>query len=127
MDERLREFDFGLWEGLTWDEIAARFPDAAKAGATAARLYRPEGGETFALVRERVARWLSDIGSCESGRVVAVTHAGVLHAFVDILAPRVAERPGFRFLPGSITRIDLSQSTPCIVSLDDVAHLAEIA
>jgi broad specificity phosphatase PhoE len=28
-DARLREFAFGQWEGLTWDEIVARFPGAA--------------------------------------------------------------------------------------------------
>jgi hypothetical protein len=50
-----------------------------------------------------------------------------LHAFVDILAPGVAKKPGFRFRPGSITRIDFSQAAPRIVTLDDVDHLAGIA
>jgi broad specificity phosphatase PhoE len=91
-----------------------------------ARLYRPQGGETFGQVRERVAHWLRDIGSREPGCVVAVTHAGALHAFVDILVPGIADRPGFRFLPGSITRVDVSQTVARIVTLDDVEHLVGI-
>ena len=50
VDDRLQEFDFGRWEGLTWDEIVAANPHLAGLGSTAAKLYAPEGGESFAQV-----------------------------------------------------------------------------
>ena len=52
---RLREFDFGEWEGLRWDEIVATRPQLRERALTAAALYSPDGGETFAAVCERVA------------------------------------------------------------------------
>ncbi len=60
LDDRLVEHAFGQWEGLVWDEVklnhgpvlAARMKDRWNVPAP--------GGESFAMVAERVADWLSD-------------------------------------------------------------------
>ncbi|HKP19333.1 MAG TPA: histidine phosphatase family protein [Gaiellaceae bacterium] len=69
----LRERDFGTWEGLTDDDILARFPDAH---------HRPWGdAETKEEMAQRVMEALRRISAAHGGaRVLVVTHGGPLRA-----------------------------------------------
>ncbi len=116
-DERLREFDFGEWEGLTWPEITARWPEFLDHAGTEAKYYHPTGGESFDDVRARVQAFLRDLRSRSEERVVVVTHAGVLHAMVDGLGPNVS------FAQASITRITMDSAGVRLITLNDVSHL----
>lgn len=129
-DARLREFDFGTWEGLTWNEIVAAHPHLAGRGSTAANLYAPPGGESFDDVKARVESFINEMRSRHSGsRIVAVTHAGPLHAVLSVLGldPPATPRDNLslRFTPGGITRIELEARGAHIVELDSVRHLSE--
>lgn len=125
-DPRLREFDFGRWEGLTWDEIVASEPGAGGRAPTSARFYAPEGGETFAQVRRRVESFLGDVRADDfDARVVVVTHAGPLHAFLSVLG---LTKPGpaaelDRFSPGSITRVALGDRRAQLLAFNELGHL----
>ncbi len=103
IDDRLQEFDFGHWEGRTWDEVVAAYPHLAGLGPTAAKLYAPEGGESFMQVCERAKSFLADLTGQDFGAAAIVTHAGVLHAIFSVLNLEPPER----FTPGGITRIAL--------------------
>lgn len=126
-DQRWREFAFGQWEGLTWEEIAARWPVVDEHGHTAAKRYAPPDGETFEAVCRRVARALEDLRASCPSRVLVVTHAGPLHAMLHTLfGERQAEMQevvGVRFSPASITRVALGDDAAEILALNDVAHL----
>ncbi len=121
-DARLREFKFGEWEGLTWDEIIARYPVAAGMTLSSVRAYAPPGGERFEAVRARVAEVLDEIAGRE-GRIVLVTHAGALHAILDVLVADQVDLQSVRLTPASITRIAMDSGRPRLVDLDDVRHL----
>jgi ribonuclease H / adenosylcobalamin/alpha-ribazole phosphatase len=75
VDDRWLETDVGLVEGLTFDEVAARFPTLAEALLADAVDVDWPGGETAAALRIRIAAaWAAVI---ESGRpTVVVSHAG---------------------------------------------------
>jgi broad specificity phosphatase PhoE len=75
VDERWLETDVGLAEGLTFDEVAARFPMLAEALLADAVDIDWPGGETAAALRRRIAdAWAAVI---ETGRpTVVVSHAG---------------------------------------------------
>ena len=75
-DERLREFDFGTWEGVPWDCIPRTELDAWAADFLHAR---PHGGESVQMLRERVAAAIADYRRSGVSHVV-VTHAGVIKA-----------------------------------------------
>ncbi|MGP8099330.1 MAG: histidine phosphatase family protein [Candidatus Cybelea sp.] len=105
VDDRLQEFDFGRWEGLTWDEIVAAYPHLTGLGSTAAKLYAPEGGESFTQVCERATSFLDDLKRQDFAAAAVVTHAGVLHAIFAVLGLAPPER----FTPGGITRIALER------------------
>jgi broad specificity phosphatase PhoE len=124
LDFRLREFDFGAWEGLTWAEILERFPDTNAAGGTSAGEYAPTGGETFDEVRARVRGFWNERLTGPAARNLVVTHAGILHAFIAELFGADIEAEGVRFAPGSITRIAFEGERPYLLVLDDVRHLA---
>ena len=77
-DTRLREMDFGRWEGLTWDAIGKSAIDTWVSGFAT---HAPGGGESLAHMLRRVAaalqtarEWRNDQGTMD---VVWITHAGV--------------------------------------------------
>ncbi len=122
-DARLREFDFGAWEGKTWAEIVATFPGESGTQRTSARDYQPQGGETFDDVRRRVRAWLDDIAPFDRRRILAVAHAGTLHALVAELLGEGFDALKLRFSHASITRIEYSGRDGRIITLDESAHL----
>ncbi|NWG45917.1 MAG: alpha-ribazole phosphatase [Alphaproteobacteria bacterium] len=74
-DDRLREMDFGRWEGRPWADIPRAELDAWAADFLTAR---PHGGESVALLAARVAAALADLAG--PGPVCVVTHSGVIRA-----------------------------------------------
>ena len=127
IDARVREFDFGAWEGLTWPEIVERWPEFRDQGATMAKLYAPDGGERFEDVCVRVGAFLDDVRCMPYENVLVVTHAGVLHAVLEVLGEAVQDRPGdglsVSFSQASITRIAMNDEQVRLITLNDVSHL----
>lgn len=97
-DDRLREMDFGAWEGRAWDSIGQSAIDAWTADFA---LHRPGGGDNLAGLLARVAAALHDARQQVRGGtdVVWFTHAGVARCVVWLLAhgegrmPRAEEWP----------------------------------
>jgi broad specificity phosphatase PhoE len=80
-DARLMEQNWGVWEGLTRDEILARHGADAfiKAGSDQGESFRPGGGESTGELHARVASFLKDVAQGDDD-AVAVAHLGVLRA-----------------------------------------------
>ncbi|WP_428102043.1 alpha-ribazole phosphatase [Candidatus Rariloculus sp.] len=89
VDGRLMELDFGRWEGRPWSAVPEADLDA---WARDFMLARPHGGESIAMLRDRVAAVLSD-WSARRKSVAIVTHAGVIRAACE---PRTDEPWDFR-------------------------------
>jgi broad specificity phosphatase PhoE len=87
VDERLRDREFGLLDGLTWHGIEERFPEEAKRRALLDKFYyRPPGGESWADVIGRVRAVLVEVGQeCAGQRVLVVAHDVVVLAFRYVL------------------------------------------
>jgi alpha-ribazole phosphatase len=74
----LSEMNFGDCEGLTYDEIAARYPDLYASWMAAPTAVQFPNGECFADMRLRVLNAFSAICREHEGRTIAiVAHAGV--------------------------------------------------
>jgi alpha-ribazole phosphatase len=81
--DQLCELDFGVFEGLTYEEIEATWPELYERWMTQPTAVEFPGGETFADLRARVADAVSGLRRSYEGRtVVAVTHAGVVRTVV---------------------------------------------
>ncbi|WP_454722639.1 MULTISPECIES: histidine phosphatase family protein [Cupriavidus] len=75
-DARLRELDFGNWEGLAWDALPRADLDAWAADLLHAA---PHGGESAATAMARVAEWADALpADARDSRdcLWVVTHAG---------------------------------------------------
>lgn len=79
----LREKAFGEWEGLTYDEVAQRFPDDWARWLADPPSVRPRGGETYTEMQVRVLNVLSGILSAHPSQSIAlVAHGGVNRAIL---------------------------------------------
>jgi len=79
-DARLREVDFGEWEGLTRAQISERFGDAFTDWLGGERS-APNGGEADEAMAERVIGALTHIATRHpTGRVMVVTSSGPIRA-----------------------------------------------
>ena len=97
VDARLREMDFGRWEGRSWAEIERDDAVAMHAWMRDWQDAAAPGGEGFGDVVARAAAWLADevraaadgaSGGCgdpdapDDGRRVVVLHAGSIRALL---------------------------------------------
>jgi broad specificity phosphatase PhoE len=86
-DERLRERDFGAFDGMTGAGIREQFPDEAKRRDLLGKFYyRPPGGESWADVALRIRSVLATEGlryDCE--RLMIVAHQAVIMVFRYVL------------------------------------------
>lgn len=72
IEERLIERGFGAYDGHTWRELFAAGIDPDRDPA-AYHDWRPDGGESFADVAERVGAWLATVRR----PAIVVSHSGV--------------------------------------------------
>ena len=78
VDERLREIDFGDFEGLTYNDIAARHAEKYDEWMTRPTEVAFPGGESFSAMAARVREALAHIRSMHPSETVAiVSHGGV--------------------------------------------------
>lgn len=82
-DRRLREIDVGAWQGLTFDEVAERFPAEAAAWRDGGE-GRRGGGEALIEVGARAVAAVSDALAAlgDTGTLVVATHGASGRAIV---------------------------------------------
>lgn len=82
-DPRLCETNFGIFEGLTYDEISQRYPEETKLWNGDYFSYAPRGGESLSMVFDRTEAFITEV-SKQEGTVIAVTHSGVIRSALSI-------------------------------------------
>ena len=82
----LRELDYGLWQGLTWDELKRRQPKMFRQWSEAPASLRPPGGEMLAEAQTRLRAAIKGIlKRHKDGAVLFVLRpvaVGLLRCFV---------------------------------------------
>jgi alpha-ribazole phosphatase len=74
----LRERSVGNWEGMTAEEIQARYPDEYRSWRADLLNYRPPGGECLQDVRDRILPEYRRIIAAHGGQEIAMLlHGGV--------------------------------------------------
>jgi broad specificity phosphatase PhoE len=86
-DERLRERELGVFDGLTGTGIRSEYPEeAARRQHVGKFYYRPPGGESWCDVALRVRSFLRDVGARPAtDRLWIFTHQAVITCFRYVL------------------------------------------
>lgn len=124
-DDRVREMDYGEWEGQSFKDIG---DPLSVARLFAEPDFAPPGGESVRAVCERTRMAMEDY-SCDAERgtvTVVVTHMGPAKASA-IWALECEEScfPRIRIDNASITRIHCADSGAYMVSSNETQHLFE--
>lgn len=75
--DAFKEMAFGVWEGLTRDEVQARFPEAHRAWAETPHEATWPGAETLGIVRERALAGLGALRAAHQGQTVCLVSHGI--------------------------------------------------
>lgn len=74
----LKERNFGVWEGMSFDEIQEKYPEAFSAWAENPLRFSPMQGESTVEIRERALDAFNEIISRHNGETIAiVAHGGI--------------------------------------------------
>ena len=123
----LRERTFGIFEGLTYDEMAQRYPEAHARFATRDPDYAVPGGESPRQFFERSLACLNAIAHAHAGAcTVVVTHGLVLDTLYRAARNMpLEERRDAPLLNASLNTFRHEAGAWVEVAWGDVAHLAQ--
>jgi alpha-ribazole phosphatase/probable phosphoglycerate mutase len=83
-DARLQELGYGVWEGLTPEELHRQDPGQLNRFFSDPLAYAPAGAEPLADFQRRVlAGWADILRQAGDGRVLVIAHAGTLRAVLS--------------------------------------------
>jgi probable phosphoglycerate mutase len=125
VEDDLAETDFGKWEGMTFAEVQARWPEELSAWLASTDV-APPGGESFAAVTRRVVAALNRLLAAHEGKtLVLVSHVTPIKTLAcrAMLAPPAAMYR-IHLDVASLCEIDWFSDGPAVVrSLNDTGHL----
>ncbi len=89
IERNLREISFGVFEGLTHEDIMTKYPKIYSRWAAKPFKVKIPGGEAPAAFKKRVLSAFKNIVRAAKGRTIAiVTHGGVIYAITgEMLKP----------------------------------------
>ena len=128
IEPAFREMAFGEWEGLTREEVAARFPEAYEQWRSAPHALRIKGAETLAQVAERVRRGVQELLAAHEGQTVAlVSHAIVARLIVlDALGLGHDRLWTVDASPAGITEIEYEPGWATVHRMNTLSHLEAV-
>ena len=124
-DARWQEICFGAWDGLTYEEVEAKWKCEVTAWYADPVNFSPPGGETMLQMSKRVQSALNDVKSNhEDDTVLIVTHGGVIQILLCMLLGVELNRYWqFRVAQASLTVIQLYADAAILDLFNDVSHL----
>ena len=126
IEQELAEMHLGAWEGLTPEEVDARFENAYQQWRTRPSSVVIPGGEPLEAFRERIRRALGKVlASFGEGEYVVVSHGGVIATILadllgsdyDTLIRRL------RLDNAGVTALEFGREVPHILWVNSTIHL----
>jgi probable phosphoglycerate mutase len=121
-DDQLKEIHAGIFQGLLWAEIEAKFPEAARPWREQHPDFVIPGGESRRALMVRGRAALESIRENRFRRVAVVSHGGILGAALKSILGIPAELNPFVLYNGSISRLVWDQRIK-LVTLNELEHL----
>ena len=128
VDARLREINFGAWEGLTYDEIKQSDPATLAAWEADISTTAAPNGETLNQLTARVESFLNDLHSQHADQTILIAaHGGPLQILLCLalnLSP--SKYWQFHLAPASLSEIAFYPAGAIINLLNDTCHLSPL-
>ena len=123
-DPRLRELDYGAFEGHRWSDMGGALADQARRWRAEPYGRRAPDGESYDDVIARFAAFAASLP--RSGRIAAFSHGGTIRCVLYGLMGRPARGAwGLDSANTGITRLRYGERRVTVVSLNDHAHLRD--
>lgn len=115
----LQEMNFGIFEGLTYEEITARFPEEYGKWVKEWIDYPIPSGESLQQTHDRAVKALEEIKQSHCGKtLLVVSHGGVIRAaLAHYLTGSLENYWKFSVSPASITEIHFTDNFPVLKGL----------
>lgn len=124
----LRELSFGAWEGLTYEQIVAKWPDALRDFFTHPDILHIPEGESFPILQARAVACIQSILRENKGKTIAVfAHGAILRTILaDAIGFPLANVWRIRQSNTAVNRIDYAEDgVPVIEYINSTAHLPQ--
>lgn len=129
LHQGLRERCFGKFEGHTYADIEAQWPDESRRWRQREPDFAPEGGESPVQVMQRVERTVNALAAPHAGKqIVLVAHGGIMDMLYRLATRQTVSAPRTWELGNTaINRLLWTPEGLALVGWSDTRHLDENA
>jgi len=126
---QLRERCFGRFEGKTFAELEAHWPEDSLRWRRRDPDWEPPGGESLITLRQRIENAISQLASRHvGGQIVLVAHGGVLDVLFRLATGQELQAPRTWLLGNAaINRLLWTPEGLTLVGWGDTSHLENLA
>jgi alpha-ribazole phosphatase len=123
----LKEIDFGLIEGLDFNQVQEQFPDIAAMWIQRSPYLSYPEGESLEQLDRRVAEFIGRLDKHTSAdTILVVAHSGVLRTLIcQLMALPMTHRWSIRLDLASLSIVETYTEGAILSLLNDTAHLRE--
>lgn len=120
-----KEINFGVWEGLTYQDLLDRFPEEVSVWQKTPHLLKIDRGESFGELRDRALSAIREIMSAYiSGNVLLVSHGGTIAALIcGLLEEPLDKMWTYKQKNAAVNIISFSGGKAQLELLNDTSHL----
>ena len=128
LDAALRERAFGHFEGQTWDEIAARWPEDSQRWRQRDLGFAPGGGESLPVLYERCVGAVLRLAARHPGEQIAiVAHGGVMDCLYRAGTRQSLQAPrAWQLGNATINRLLYTPEGLSVTGWNDDTHLSQL-
>lgn len=114
LDERLREVNLGVWEGMLSEDVRSGYPNELEERELDPMYARPPQGESLAKVSERVRAALGDILQKQAQAPVLIVSHGLALAALICLAGNIPIADAYNHIPENAVPVQvfIDQTSP---------------
>lgn len=120
LEDRIKEINFGLFEGLTYEEIQRRYKEETIRWERETENYCFPKGESIHDFYGRISDFMKDLEKMDYKKTVLVTHGGCIKCMLSFVACGSMELFWkFTVNTGSISRVMLRRDFSYIISVNE--------
>jgi len=108
-DQRLKELNFGEWEGMSWNAVHQQQPELLNTWSSDWVNNRPPAGETFKELADRCGSWLKEQTNDDDQNILVTAHGGSIRALLCVAMDLpLSSAMQFEIEHASVTKLVLS-------------------